>query len=475
MSTSALHKTATGILGMDEITRGGLPSGRPTLLCGGAGCGKTVFSMEFIVHGIRDYGEPGVFLTLEETREKLNENFASLGIDIEEYMQSQMLFVDNLILDPEETTEMGKFNLDPLFLRLEHAIQKVGAKRLVVDTIEALFGLLNNNALLRSEIRRLFHWLSQKDITTIITGEKAGESLTRNGLEEFVSDCVILLDHRVVDQVSKRRMRIIKYRGSDHSSDEVPFTITREGVSVLPITSLSLNHTVSMERLSTGVADLDNMMGGTGFFAGSSILISGTAGTGKSSLGSIFAARACRDGKRGIYFSFEESPAQIIRNMSSIGVPLEDYKDRGVLVMHSDRTSSLGLEEHLLYFLRVIREAEPDFIVMDPISNFFTVGNQSEVKAMLTRIVDYLKRSLITGVFISLSDPDNSDEQTSVEISSLMDSWIVLKDYNHANEKRRLLYITKSRGMSHSRSLMEMHITDEGITLSEPGFEIDGH
>ncbi len=475
MSKNGLDKAATGITGLDEVTRGGLPAGRPTLLCGGAGCGKTVFSMEFIINGIREFDEPGVFFTLEESRDKLTENFASMEVNMKEHITNKMLFVDNLILDAEETAEMGDFNLEPLFLRLEHAIQQVGARRLVIDTIEALFGLLHNKAILRSEIRRLFNWLSDKDITTIITGEKSDDNLTRNGMEEFVSDCVILLDHRVVDQVSKRRLRIVKYRGSDHSSDEVPFSITKDGVSVLPITSLSLDHPVSTKRLSSGAPDLDTLLDKDGFFEGTSILVSGTAGTGKSSLGALFAARSCRDGNKGIYFSFEESPSQIIRNMNSIGVPLEEYADQDILVMHSGRTSSQGLEEHLLYFLRVIRKENPDFIVMDPISNFFTVGNQSEVKAMLTRMVDYLKRSLITGFFISLSDPDHNEEQTSTGISSLMDTWVVLKDHNHANEKRRLLYIIKARGMSHSRSLMEMHITNKGISLSEPGFDIDGH
>jgi len=461
-----LPKTPTGISGLDELTAGGLPTGRPTLICGEAGCGKTLFAVEFIVKGALDYNEPGVFVAFEEKADELAMNVASLGFDLNELQKEKWIKIDYVHIDRSEIEETGEYDLDGLFIRIGHAIDSIGAKRIVLDTIENLFAGLTNQAILRAELRRLFQWLKTRGLTAVITGERGeGSGLTRQGLEEYVSDCVILLDHRVTDQISTRRLRVIKYRGSTHGTNEYPFMIDEDGISVLPVTALKLNKEASPERISSGIPALDRMLGGRGFYKGSSILVSGTAGTGKTSIASCFAAETCRQGERCLYFAFEESPNQIVRNMRSIDMDLQKFVNSGLLKFHASRPSMYGLEQHLVAMHKMIKQFAPKVVVFDPITNLITVGSVRDVKSMLTRLIDFLLDEQITVMFTALSLNTIVNEQTDEGVSSLVDSWIMVRDIEYNGERNRGLYIMKSRGMSHSNQVREFIITDKGIDL----------
>jgi circadian clock protein KaiC len=466
-----LEKSPTGILGLDEITQGGLPKGRPTLICGSAGCGKTLLSLEFLVRGATQYHEPGVLMCFEEKAEELAMNVASLGFDLTKLEKDKKIAIDHVHLERREIEETGEYDLEGLFIRLGHAIDSIKAKRVVLDTIEALFAGLSDEAILRSELRRLFAWLKEKKVTAIITGERGERQLTRHGLEEYVSDCVILLDHRVSDQLSTRRMRIVKYRGSSHGTNEYPFLIDQDGISVIPVTSLGLSHGVTSERISTGVEKLDMMMGKKGFYRGSSVLISGTAGTGKSSLSASFTQAACANKEKVLYFAFEESPDQIVRNMRSIGIDLGRYIKKGLLNIHSSRPTLHGLEMHLAVMHKLVKEFQPQAVVVDPINNLLSSASGSEVRAMLVRLVDFLKMEKITALFTNLTSASQiSLEETEVGLSSLMDTWLLIKDIEFGTERTRGLYILKSRGMAHSHQIREFHLTDTGVDLSKPSW-----
>ncbi len=460
-----LRKTATGIRGLDEVTFGGLPEGRPTLVVGNAGSGKTMLAMEFLVRGATEFGEPGVYLAFEETAKDLAANFASRGYDLNGLVAQKKLHIDHVHIERSEIEETGEYDLEGLFIRLAHAVDSIGAKRVVLDTLEALFGGLSNTGILRAELRRLFMWLKNRGLTAIITGERGDSSLTKYGLEEYVADCVIVLDNRVVEQISTRRLRILKYRGSQHGTNGYPFLIENTGLTVLAITSLGLQHEALTERVSTGIERLDNMFGPQGYYRGSSILISGTAGTGKSSLAASFVDAACRRGERCLYFAFEESPSQIMRNMKSIGLDLRPHVKKGILVFHASRPTATGLETHLAETTRIVADFKPAVMVVDPISNMVSVGNVNEVKSMLTRLVDYLKTDHVTTMFTSLTTGADNLEHTEVGTSSLMDTWIVLRDVEHGGERNRELHILKSRGMEHSNQLREFMMTDHGIEL----------
>ena len=460
-----LEKCPTGIRGLDEITKGGLPRGRPTLICGSAGSGKTLFAMEFLMRGARDYGEPGVFMTFEETTDDLAQNFVSLGFDLPDMRSRGLIATDHVKIERSEVEETGEYDLEGLFIRLGNAIDSIGAKRVVLDTIEALFSGLSNAAILRAELRRLFHWLKDRGVTAIVTGERGDKTLTRYGLEEYVADCVILLDFRIEEQISTRRLRIVKYRGSSHGSDEYPFLIGERGISILPITSLGLDYPVATERVPTGIPKLDAMLEGKGFYRGSTVLVSGTAGTGKTSLSAAFAAAACLRGERCLYFAFEESPRQIIRNMGSIGMDLAQWVKKGLLKFHSARPSLYGLEMHLLTFHKVIEEFNPQVFIVDPISNLSAAGTAAEVKSILTRLIDYLKMKKISAFLTDLTRFGGSLEHTSEEVSSLIDTWLLLRDIELNGERNRGLYVLKSRGMAHSNQIQEFLLTNQGIDL----------
>jgi circadian clock protein KaiC len=461
-----LPKCPTGIQGFDEITEGGLPKGRPTLICGGAGSGKTLFGMEFLVRGALLYDEPGVLMAFEESAEELTQNVASFGWDLDDLARQHKLFLDHVYIERSEIEETGEYNLEGLFIRLEHAIDSIGAKRVSLDTIEALFSGFRNLGILRAELRRLLRWLKSKEVTAIITGELGTETLTRHGLEEYVSDCVILLDHRVSDQMATRRLRVVKYRGSKHGTNEYPFLIGEDGISVMPITSLGLDYAVTTERVSTGIARLDTMLGGEGFYRGSSIIVSGTAGTGKSSIAASFANAACQRGERCLYFSFEEAANQIVRNMHSIGIDLEPWVKKGLLQFHATRTTLFGLEAHLVTIHRLVEQFSPQVVVVDPISNLVAVGLHEEAKSMLARLIDFFKLRQITALFTDLSNPGGGSlELTETGISSLMDTWILLRDIESGSERNRGLYILKSRGMAHSNQIREFLLSDEGIDM----------
>jgi circadian clock protein KaiC len=442
-----------------------LPRGRPTLVCGGPGCGKTILSMEFLINGARQFGEPGVFLSFEESIEDLTLNFASLGLDPRPLAARKKLALDYVRVEPNEIQETGQYDLDGLFIRLEHAIDSVHAKRVVLDTIETLFSGLSDTRTLRAELRRLFNWLRTKGVTAVVTGERGEGGMTRHGLEEYITDCVIVLDHRVVDQNATRRLRVVKYRGSTHGANESPFFIDESGLSVLPIASLGLQHRVSPGRLSTGVPDLDEMLGRKGYFRGSSILISGGAGTGKTSLAGYFAEAACRRRESALYFAFEESAAQIVRNLGSIGLNLEPWLRKGLLQIHAARPTTAGLEGHLSAMHRLIEERKPRVIIVDPISNLISVGTSLEVKAMLARLIDFMKVKEMTALFTSLTIDDSHPEGTDVGISSFMDTWLVLRNIEMNGERTRTLDVVKSRGMAHSNQVREFLLTSDGLTL----------
>ncbi len=462
-ASNQLSKSPTGIQGFDEITNGGLPRGRPTLVCGSAGSGKTLFAMEFLVRGATEFNEPGVFVSFEETEEELKKNVSSLGFDLEDLVAREKLFMDYVSIEFSDIEETGEYNLDGLFVRLGDAIETVGAKRVVLDTLEALFAGLPNPVILRAEIRRLFRYLKSKGVTTVATAEQGDGKLTRHGLEEYVSDCVVQLDNRVNEQSATRRLRVVKYRGSQHGTNEYPFLIEKNGISVLPITSMGLDYEAPSEQIPSGLPRLDTMLGG-GFYRGSSILVSGTAGTGKTSIAAHFSDETCKRGERCLYFAFEESRKQIMRNMCSIGVELAPWEQKGLLRFHNVRPSVYVLEMHLVMMHKLIREFKPRVVVIDPISNLLTIGNPPEVKSVLTRLIDFMKMDGITALFTSLLG-GGSIEETSVGVSSLMDAWIMLRDIETNGERNRGLYILKSRGVAHSNQVREFLLTNNGVDL----------
>jgi circadian clock protein KaiC len=473
-ASKKLKKSPTGIVGLDEITDGGLPSERPTLICGSAGAGKTLFGIEFIVRGALEFGEPGVIMTFEEKAADLETNVSSLGFDLKKLQKDNLVRVDHVRIERSEIEETGEYDLDGIFIRLGHAIDSIGAKRVLLDTIENLFGGLKNEGLLRAELRRLFMWLKEKRVAAVITGEKGEGTLTRHGLEEYISDCVILLDHRIVNQISTRRLRIIKYRGSVHGTNEYPFLIDEDGISVLPVTSLKLNNEVSSARVSTGIPSLDEMFSGKGFYRGSSILISGTAGTGKTSIAATIANACCQRKERCLYLAFEESPSQIVRNMRSIGLDLQQHVDSGMLEFQASRPTLYGLEMHLVAIQKKIINFKPKLIVIDPITNLVTVGLLSDVKSLLIRLIDFIQVQGITGVFTALSMNNVIYEPTDEGVSSLVDVWITVNDIESNGERNRGLYIMKSRGMQHSNQIREFVITNDGLHLIDVYLGPDG-
>jgi circadian clock protein KaiC len=460
-----LEKTPTGIPGFDEISEGGLPKGRTTIICGGAGCGKTMLGIEFLVRGAQEYNEPGVLMAFEETPEDIARNVASLGFDIEDLANKKKLFLDYVSVEPHEIQESGDYDLEGLFIRLQSAVDAVGAKRVMFDTLEALFSGFSNPGILRAEFRRLFRWLKDRGLTTVITAERGEGTLTRHGLEEYVSDCVVLLDHRIKDQISARRLRIVKYRGTKHGADEYPFLIDERGMSILPLTSLQLQHTVSSERISSGVPDLDEMLEGKGYFRGSSILVTGTAGSGKTTLAASFVDAACRRGERCLYIDFEESRDQVARNMNSVGIDLDPWSKKGLLTHEAWRPTQFGMEMHLLRIHKLIEKVQPHCVVIDPITNLMNGSTDKEVYSMLMRLLDFLKVAGITAIFISLTSGGTELERTTVGISSLTDTWILLRDLELNGERNRCLYVLKSRGMAHSNQLREFVITGQGLRL----------
>lgn len=463
---AGLLKAATGIQGLDEITYGGLPRGRPTLVCGGAGCGKTMLAAEFLVRGATQYNEPGVFMMFEENAEELTTNMRSLGFDLDKLRRQKKIALDFVRVERSEIEETGEYDLEGLFIRLAHAIESVGAKRVVLDTVEALFAGLPNHAILRAELRRLFRWLKDRGMTAIITGERGETSLTRYGLEEYVADCVILLDHRIIDQVSTRRLRVVKYRGSAHGTNEYPFLIGENGLSVLPITSMRLDHRTTSERVPTGIPKLDAMLDGQGIYRGSSVLVSGSPGTGKSSVGASFANAACARGERALLFAYEESPSQLMRNMRSIGIDLNPWVKKGLLEIHASRPTLQGLEQHLALMHDIVRRTQPDLVVVDPISNLTLHTDDVSLKPTLMRLIDFLKQQGITAVFTSLTrDGTVAVAETQVGVSSLMDTWLMLSNLEFNGERTRTIQVIKSRGMCHSNQVREFVLSDHGVDL----------
>ncbi len=462
---ASLPKAPSGIRGLDDITGGGLPRGRPTLVCGGTGCGKTLFAMEFLVRGALEHGEPGVFMAFEETAEELGANVASLGFDLRALQEDKLLAIDFVSIDRSQLEESGEYDLSGLFIRLEQAITSIGAKRIVLDTVESLFTSLPNALVVRSELRRLFRWLKGRDMTVVITGERGDGALTREGLEEYVSDCVISLDHRVSEQACTRRLRVVKYRGSLHGTNEYPFLIDEDGISIVPVTSVGLAHVASTERVSSGIARLDEMLDGEGFFKGSTILLSGTAGTGKTSVAVQLARATCARGGRCLYYAFEESEGQIVRNMHSMGTSLEPFLEDRRLEIVASRPSMFGLEMHLMALHKAVARFDPEVLIIDPITKLVGVATAAENHSMMARLIDFLKVRGTTALFTSMTAPDSNLEESDVGISSLIDTWIMIQVVRAGTERNRALSIIKSRGMAHSNQTTEFVIASDGIQL----------
>jgi circadian clock protein KaiC len=465
IARAELKKAPTGIPGLDDITKGGLPQGRPTLVAGGPGSGKTLLGVSFLVNGAQQFAEPGVLMTFEENANELAQDVRSLGYDLDALIAQKKLIVDYIHVDRSEIEETGEYDLEGLFVRLDHAIKQIGAKRVMLDTIETLFGGLKDTGVLRAELRRLFRWMRDRGITAVVTAERGEKMFTRQGLEEYITDAVISLDHRVHDQISTRRIRVVKYRGSTHGTNEYPFLIDRDGITVLPVTSLLLQHDAPSERVSTGLPALDEMLGGKGFYRSSTVLLSGTAGTGKTTLAAHFVDAACARGEKCLYFLFEESPQQLVRNMKSAGVDVQRWVDKGLLKFHADRPNRHGLETHLLEMHHAVEMSNPDVVVMDPITNLMAVGTQADVRAMLTRVIDYLKTRGVTALFTSLATSAQSLEATEAMISSLMDTWILVAATEENRKRNRWLYVLKSRGMPHSNDVRPFVISEKGVRL----------
>lgn len=473
-SPVALEKSPTGIPGLDQITHGGLPRGRPTLVCGSSGCGKTLLGMEFLLKGATDYEEPGVFISFEENVDELIENVGSLRFDAQGLIDQKKLVIDHVHVDRSGIKETGEYDLEGLFIRLGYAIDAVGAKRVVLDTIDTLFATLDNMDILRAELRRLFQWLKDKDVTAIVTGERGDGTLTRHGLEEYVSDCVILLDQRIDEQIATRRLRIVKYRGSAHGTNEYPFLLDEQGFTVVPLTAISQQYTVPVDFISTGVEKLDSLLGGKGFYRGGTLLISGTSGTGKSSLAAHFVDAACRRGERSLYFAFEESPGQVTRNMRSIGIDLQPWQDSGLLHIEAVRPTSVGLESLLVSIERLAEQFKAQVVVFDPISSLKSAGSAKDAHLTLMRLIDYFKSRQITCVLTSLTEGGTAAERSEVGISSLVDGWLLVRNLERDSERTRLLYILKSRGMAHSTQVNEFLLTNHGVDLVEVYMGPDG-
>ena len=460
-----LRKVLTGIAGLDELTGGGLPAGRPTLVCGGPGCGKTLLATTFLVRGAVDHGEPGLLVSFDERIGDLGVNVASLGFDLPELEKRDMLATDYVKIDRQEMHETGEYDLEALFIRLSHAVKRVGARRVVLDSIDTLFAGIPNEAIVRSELRRLFDWLKDRQLTTVITAERGKEGLTRHGVEEYVSDCVILLDHRIIDDLSTRRLRVVKYRGTSHGTNEYPFLIDEQGIAVVPITSLGLAHVATDETVSSGLSELDAMLGGKGFFKGSSILVSGGPGTGKTTIAAHFADSCCRRGERCLYFSFEESPSQLIRNMRSAGINMQPWIDQGLLRCQASRPSLCGLEMHLALMLKAVRDFRPSAVVVDPFSALIASGTHYQTTSTALRLADYLKSHGSTALYLSLQGAEGASGL--LDVSSIMDTWIVLRNLRSETDLSRRLHIVKARGTAHSSDVRRMTITSAGVRLSD--------
>ena len=467
-SPAQVQKCPTGIKGFDEITEGGLPRHRITLISGGPGSGKTLLGVDFLVNGVVNFKERGVFMSFEETEDELYQDVASLNLDLSGLVLKKEIRFEHVLLQRYDIHEKGEFNLEGLFIRLELAIDSIGAKRVVLDSIESLFAGITDAGILRLEIKRLFRWLKQKQVTTIITGEQGQDSFTRHGLEEFISDCIILLDNRVRQQVSTRRIRVIKYRGSNHGTNEYPFVIDKNGLSVIPITSTGLDHPGTDKKVSTGIASLDKLFSGGGYSKGSTVLISGTAGTGKTSIAAAFIIASCKRGEKSLYLSYEESPGQLIQNLRSIGFDLERWVKKGLLKIVSTRPAFFGLEMHLLDLYKILDDFKPTSVVIDPLTSLIGQADESEIQSMLTRMIDMLKSRAITGVFTSLvSSTAQNDTSGEIGVSSLIDSWIVVRELEEDEGRKRIrgLYIVKSRGTGHSSDVQKMIFSDDGIQL----------
>ena len=458
-----LPKAPTGVRGLDEITGGGLPMGRSTLVTGGAGCGKTLLGVQFLVAGAREYGEPGVLVTFEESAEKITANFASLGFDLDGLLKDELLVIYAFQAEPTEVIGTGEFDFEPLFLLLDEAINRVGARRVMLDSIESLFGMFKASAIVRAELGRLFRWLEDRAVTAIVTGEPGdNDSLTRYGIEEYVSDCVIALDHRSQNEVSTRRLRVVKYRGSAHETNEYPFLISARGFTVLPITTVTLDYGAPEERISTGVARLDHMLSG-GLFRGSTVLVSGSAGTGKTTLGAHLIDAACARGERALLIMHEESADEVIRNMRSVGVDLRRWAEAGLLRIWAVRPTEFGLENHLAIVSGLLAEHEPAVAVVDGTASLLGGAARSDVTSMLARTFHLFKARGITAMATILTDGDVVD--TTVGVSSRADTWLLLRNVESNGERNRLLFVLKSRGSAHSNQVREFLLTDHGIEV----------
>jgi len=466
-----IPKTATGIPGLDQILNGGLPKGRVTLVVGNSGTGKTLLGIEFLVNGIRQHDENAILVTFEESASKVTENVSSLGFDLNNLQDDGKLTVMAFKVDLPEKNR-GYFDFSPLLVLLEEAIVCIGAKRVVLDTIELLFGAYSDQTTARIELVKLMRWLEDRGVTAIITGESGNNALTRFGIEEYVSDCVIVLDHRVREEISTRLLRVMKYRGSVHGTNEYPFLIAKNGFIVLPVSSLSLDYAVSRERVSVGVPELDEMLSG-GPYRGSTTLVTGVSGTGKTSVAMSMVNAACARGERSLVLLYEESAFQLERDMGSIGINLKRWTDSGMLKIWASRPLEYGLENHLAIFINMLESFKPAIVAIDGLTAFSRGGFDPDVFIFITRKIGILKARGITTVLTTLKK-DVEDESSSLHISSLTDTGILLRNIEKNGERNRLLAVTKSRGTAHSNQLREFTLSSDGIRLVDVYIGPDG-
>ncbi|WP_240236172.1 circadian clock protein KaiC [Nocardioides sp. CFH 31398] len=467
-----LEKAATGIEGFDDITFGGLPRARATIVTGAAGSGKSMFGVEFLAQGARAYGEPGVLLSFEETADELVANAASIGVDLRAMADEGTLVVDSAAGDLDDLVQSGAFDLEGLLLRLAAAIDAVGARRVVLDTVETLFSTLPDETTVRREFARLLRWLKERDLTVVVTAERGQQGrLTRHGIEEYVSDCVVVLDHRVEDEVATRRMRVAKYRGSPHGTNEFPFLISGRGLVVMPLHHDELTE-VSEERVSLGIPELDTMVGG-GVFRGSTIMISGSAGTGKTSIAACAADAACRRGEKALFLSFEEPSGQVVRNMRSIGLDLQHWIDKGLLVVQHMRPAITGLEAHLASLHMILDEHPAEVVVLDAVASLSRGVASYASASAVARDIAMLRLRGATTVLTALAGT-HDDPHTDVSASSLVDAWLLVRNVENDGERNRLLMTIKNRGSFHSNQVREFLLTDDGPRLVDVFVGPDG-
>ena len=456
---------STGVKGLDDVLGGGIPQGHAMLLVGKPGTGKSILSMEYLLHGIELHKENGVYISFEESEKQIISNAASFGWKFEEMVKKNKLAISYIDMQPEQMRTVGDYDLSALILRVKGAIKKVNARRVVIDGINNLLSTFDDERIIRSDLLRLIREIKEVNATIFITGERGHDSWSKMGFEEYLADGLMHLDNRTDGNYQTREIQVVKCRGINHYTGKSPFIINSEGMSIRPLITADFDYKVLKSRVSTGIADIDNMLGGKGLYRGSTVYITGPSGAGKTSISSSFANGACSRGERALFLAFEESSDQIIRNMKSIGLSLDKWVNEKLLYFYTARATTNSLEGHLDNIMTMVREVEPTCVVLDPISAFRPIANENETKLMLIRLNDYLRARKITTVFTALSSDGEYSEHADVQLSSIADTWIVVRIMDYKGERNNVMQLMKSRGMSHSRQMKEMYFTGNGLKL----------